>query len=265
MRDLVLGPQDRILVWDGCLNVRDLGGHPATGGCRTRWRALVRADDLCRLTPAGREAVVAYRLRTVVDIRFPSEVARAAHPFAGPAAEPSSPTYLNIPVNAGRDPAADAALAAAFGAATTRAEANRLELDANRVGSARIVAAVAQARPGGVVVHCHAGHGRTGLAVALMLAVVGVPGQAIADDYALSTDSLDESYARWLAERADANAVEAEALRRQSSAEPEAMLQTLAYLVRRYGGAHDYLLGGGATHADLEALKTRLLESLSPP
>jgi protein tyrosine/serine phosphatase len=173
--------------------------------------------------------------------------------------------YLNIPVNAGRDPATDPHLAAAFGAATTRAEANQLELDANRVGFARIVSAVGRARRGGVVVHCHAGHGRTGLAVALMLAVVGVADQVIAEEYALSTYSLDESYARWLAERADVNAVEAEALRRQSTAEPEAMLNALDYLVGRYGDAHDYLIGGGGTQADLKALRMRLLEPASRP
>ena len=81
-------PRDRILHWDGCLNVRDLGGYlSSTQSRRTRWRALIRSDDLCRLTPAGLAAVVAYGIRTIVDIRFPSEVARAAHPFS---AEPEA-------------------------------------------------------------------------------------------------------------------------------------------------------------------------------
>ena len=253
-------PPDRILHWDGCLNIRDLGGYPATHARRTRWRALVRSDDLCRLTPDGRDAVVAYGIRTVIDIRFPSEVKQAIHPFSGFSADPNSPNYLNIPVNAGRDPARDGDLSGAFAGTCSRAAANRLELDANRIGFARIISAIARARPGGVVVHCRAGHGRTGIAVALVLAVAGVPDQVIADEYALSSESLDETYARWLADQANVNAVEAEAFRRQAAAEPQAMLQTLDYVVGRYGSARDYLRGGGATPEDLDALIARLLE-----
>ena len=251
--------RDRLLDWDACLNVRDLGGYPAVDGGRTRWGALVRADNLCRLTPVGRQALLDYGIRTVVDIRFPSELARAPHPFAAPASDPTAPAYVNIPVNAGRNPSVDTELAAAFAEAPTRAEANRLELDANRVGFARIATGVARARPGGVVVHCDAGHGRTGIAVAVMLSAVGVPDQFIAEDYALSAPSLDELYARWVANQVEANRVEAEALRRQSSADPAAMLDTLEYLVERYGGAEAYLIGGGLRPDDLESLRVRLL------
>ena len=106
------------------------------------------------------------------DIRFPSEVKQATHPFSGFSADPNSPNYLNIPVNAGRDPARDGDLSGAFAGTCSRAAANRLELDANRIGFARIISAVARARPGGVVVHCRAGHGRTGTAVALVMVSV---------------------------------------------------------------------------------------------
>jgi hypothetical protein len=50
----------RELVWEGCLNVRDLGGYPAIGGGQTRWGALIRADTLSRLTPAGQAALADY-------------------------------------------------------------------------------------------------------------------------------------------------------------------------------------------------------------
>ncbi|WP_203834165.1 tyrosine-protein phosphatase [Actinoplanes campanulatus] len=44
---------DRHLDWDGCCNVRDLGGLPARGGRAVRHGAVVRADSLDRLSPAG--------------------------------------------------------------------------------------------------------------------------------------------------------------------------------------------------------------------
>jgi hypothetical protein len=49
---------DRVLNWDACLNVRDLGGLRTKDGRTIRWGALVRSDLLCRLTEAGRRGPV---------------------------------------------------------------------------------------------------------------------------------------------------------------------------------------------------------------
>lgn len=65
--------QRRTLTWDGCLNVRDLGGLPTATGGRTRHRAVVRADNLDRLTAEGWEALRAYGIRTVIDLRNADE------------------------------------------------------------------------------------------------------------------------------------------------------------------------------------------------
>jgi len=51
---------DRILRWDGCVNVRDLGGLPLAGGGETAYRVVVRADWLPGLNEAGRRALVEY-------------------------------------------------------------------------------------------------------------------------------------------------------------------------------------------------------------
>src|SRR5262249_47969420 len=63
----------RHLDWAGCVNVRDLGGLPTSDGRTTRWRAVVRADNLDRLTPQGWAALDAYGVRTVVDLREDEE------------------------------------------------------------------------------------------------------------------------------------------------------------------------------------------------
>src|SRR5262245_14472863 len=55
----------RHLPWDACYNIRDVGGYTTADGGQIRWRALVRADNLCRLTPAGRAALVDYGVRTI--------------------------------------------------------------------------------------------------------------------------------------------------------------------------------------------------------
>jgi hypothetical protein len=200
-----------------------------------------------------------YGIRTVIDIRFPDEVAAEPHPFRAPSAD--GVLYLHLPVNAGQDPAQGAAISAAFTAARTRAEANLLELDTNPIGFARIGAAFARAPAGGVVIHCHGGKDRTGIAVALLLSLVGVPDEVIAADYALSSESIGPLVEPspgvdhpgsdpWWAQP-----------QHYRDCEPQAMLATLAHLRSQHGGAEAYLRRGGATAADLEAATRRLQAS----
>ena len=49
---------ERNLDWQGCYNVRDLGGLPLADGGQTRWGSIIRADVLGRLTEAGKQAAL---------------------------------------------------------------------------------------------------------------------------------------------------------------------------------------------------------------
>jgi protein-tyrosine phosphatase len=72
----------RRLDWAALVNARDVGGYPTTDGRSIRWGALVRSDSLSSLTPAGRDALIACGVRTVIDLRMPMEIERAPNPFA---------------------------------------------------------------------------------------------------------------------------------------------------------------------------------------
>src|SRR3954452_62820 len=95
------------LAWDACYNVRDLGGYPTERGGRIRPQALVRADNLCRLTPTGQAALRAYGIRTVIDLRLPYELEVDPNPFAVQQEPAAGPRYLNLPL---LDPETDAAI-----------------------------------------------------------------------------------------------------------------------------------------------------------
>ena len=47
---------------------------------------------------------------------------------------------------------------------------------------AKAIAAVTEASPGGVVIHCHAGKERTGIVAALVLSLAGVPDETVAEE-----------------------------------------------------------------------------------
>lgn len=253
-------PVSRVLPWEACFNVRDVGGYPTDSGGRTRWRSLVRADNLRRLTPAGRAALADYGVATVIDLRAPFERQIDPSPFATGPAPPGAPVYLTIPIldSKGRD----AAVAAAIDTAPTVEAMYRLLLDRCREQIGTVIRAIAAAPDGGVLVYCHAGKDRTGLIAALLLAVAGVRTSTIARDYALSDTYLRPLYDAQLRDERDAE--KRLALARQlysplNEAAPRTMTATIAGLDERYGGVSGYLRGAGVAEADLERLRARTL------
>jgi protein-tyrosine phosphatase len=238
----------RRLAWDDCANARDLGGYPAGDGRQTRWGAVVRSDSLAALTPAGRDALLAYGVRTVVDLRLPSEIERRPNPFAEPGAHGIA--YTNVSI---LDPAAD------FPPDTlTLAENYLWSLDHFGGLVATAMTAIANAPDGGVLVHCAAGKDRTGLIAALLLGLVGVPDQTIAADYALTAECLRPRDQEWL-EHGPGDRAEREALLVRYAPRAEVMLEVLDRLRQRHGGVEAYLRHAGVTADDLDRLRARLL------
>jgi protein-tyrosine phosphatase len=244
----------RLLQWQDCLNVRDVGGYPTQDGRQTRLGALVRADNLYQLTSAGRAALLDYGVRTIVDLRFREEIGRQPNPFAQPEVRNGKITYLNLPPVDDTDSTVEAAM----NGAQSMQERYCLALDYGRERTAKIATAIAEAAEGGVLVHCHAGRDRTGRLVALLLALVGVPDETIAQDYALSDLYLQPLYDELMKSESDPGAHEA--LAGQIAEAPGMMLNVLSYLETKYGGAEGYLRGGGITEERLEKLKRRLVE-----
>ena len=50
--------------------------------------------------------------------------------------------------------------------------------------------AIAEAPPGGVAIHCHAGKDRTGIVAALLLSAAGIAPEAIVEDFVESRARL---------------------------------------------------------------------------
>jgi protein-tyrosine phosphatase len=233
----------RLLQFPGLLNARELGGHPTLDGATTRWRSLLRSDDLVQLTPEGVQALAAYGVRTVVDLRWPAEVAARPHPLA---LGEQDVRYHQISLLAG-----DAMEWASLSGACTKEMWKCAVLEHMRPQLTKVLDIIANAADEPLLFHCVAGKDRTGVIAALLLALADVEPEAIAADYAASTAQLAEAYVSRYAD-----------LRREEILEAlrcpeEGVHNMLAYLAQ-YGGAAGYLSAIGLSDAMIDRLRARL-------
>jgi protein-tyrosine phosphatase len=229
---------ERVLRWDGCVNVRDLGGLPLTGGGETAYRVVVRADSLPGLTDAGRRALVDYRVSLVVDLRGEQE-------------EDDIPD--DVPVPRLRLPMNPRGLEAAWNWPSMR-EAYLELADHYRGRLAQALTALGDADPPAAI-HCAGGRDRTGIACGMALWLAGVEPEAIAADHALSDESWAPYNGEWLAEARD----DEERARRARILRPAGgTLAEVLQEIEERDGIRNRLLAAGADGASLDRLVARL-------
>jgi protein-tyrosine phosphatase len=230
--------RERVLVWDGCVNVRDLGGLPLEGGGETSFGVLVRADSIGALTDAGWSALRDYGVTTAVDLRGEHELEqldRRVRPIQ----------IVSVPISPRTGPG---------WSWPSMLEAYLGVLEEFRPQFAAALAAAAEAEPP-VLIHCQGGRDRTGLLVALVLRCAGVDPVTIAADHAISDGSWAPYNIAWFAEAAD----EEERARRRRVATPagRTMVEVLDNVDRQYGGPRKFLAGVPGDHLDRLVLRLR--------
>jgi protein-tyrosine phosphatase len=267
----------RWISLDGTANTRDLGGLPTTDGGRTLPGRVLRSDNLQTLSEADvRLLVEEIGLREVIDLRTSAEVllegrgplrsrpevvhrhftllperGQYTDVFAAEDDEvpdlPSGWLESVLPRQvAETDEGEPPPVRSYLGYLTHRPEA---VVEALRALSAPV--------DGASVVHCAAGKDRTGVVVALSLAVAGVPHDEIAIDYGLSGDVIDAIVARLAATTTYGGDME----RRDTSAHAprrETMDRVLEILDERFGGPIGWLEAHGFGADEQAALRARL-------
>ena len=187
------------LAWDGCFNVRDLGGLETASGGRTRRGAVVRADNVRRLTAAGWQAALDHGVRRLVDLRFEGEEP----------GEPGPPDGVEVVVVSLLRPEHDPEVERAFDERMRDADdiasvfasgyIRTLLESPGRVAAA--VAAVADADASREASSSTASRARTARASSRrsLLGVAGVPDEIVAADYAESDANMTSLFGDWIA------------------------------------------------------------------
>ncbi|HEY3503849.1 MAG TPA: tyrosine-protein phosphatase [Actinocatenispora sp.] len=241
--------QGRCVPFSAVFNFRDLGGYEAAGGSRVRSGVVYRSDGLFRLTEADLGRFTGLRVRSVIDLRRVDEIGKDGRV---PAVEGLA--YHNVCLQTTAWTAVDVQpaamgefLAARYGEIADEA------VTGSMAAVLRLIAD--DAAGGGTVFHCTAGKDRTGVVAAVVLALLGVPDETIAEDYAASQAS-EEQYFAW---RARQRPDEPPVIGNGNAAPAEAILTFLAALRMRYGSVAGYVERAGLDRAGRAALRARLL------
>jgi len=243
----------RSLQWDGCVNVRDLGGVPTADGGHTRFDAFVRADNVRKLSETGWADLYEHGVRRIVDLRWPEELAEdVPHEVHIDVVHISLLGELDPEFIDDIDDYIDAEDPAGY---WSSAYTSILEEHHENFG--RTLAAIADAPDGVVLFHCAGGKDRTGLVAALLLRLAGAEIDDVAADYALSEANLATGPQTWI----ESSRNDAERRRRtfMQQTPAEAMTRALEALDEQYGDVRAYLRAGGVTDEQLDRLEGRLV------
>lgn len=240
---------ERHIALENALNFRDVGGYRTAEGHHVRWRRLFRAGGLSTLSPADLDVLRDLGIATVLDLRSTAEWESGRFPV-----EHLAVTLHHLPVveeilDPTRYQVAEGMMAARYQEVA--------DIGASAIAQAISIVADADTHP--IVVHCLAGKDRTGIVVALVLALLGVADETVAEDYALSNLAMAA-----LRERAELDALprlrSADVSDEVFSARPSNMTTLLDSLRATHGSIEDYVISAGVKPEAIDSLRAGLLE-----
>ena len=243
-------PDDRHIALEGAVNFRDLGGYRTVDGRSTRWGSLFRADDVSRLSRSDRAVVRSLGVATVIDLRSRAEVEAERFPV-----DEIPVGFHHLPLIGNLPGFAEYLNGPGWFAGHYLDIARR-----SGIQIARAVAIVSTPGSCPVIVHCAAGKDRTGVLVALLLALLGVPDETIAQDYALSAQAMDAHLGRLLARLPDHEEEIRSVAATMLSATPTNILALLDGVRAENGSVEGYAAAHGAGAGVVAALQEQLLE-----
>jgi len=233
-------------------NFRDAGGVSTADGHEVATQKLYRSDNLGSLTDDDVSKYMELGIRTVVDLRPPSEIEE----WGGPAPDWASENWVNVAL---KNPAwLPEDYSPELGHIDYMVSRYRelLGMSGEEIVAAIRVIANPAAPP--VVVHCLGGRDRTGVIIAFIMDMLGVSDEEIYEGYQL-TEVAHQRRKDWerINEPSKAAIDEPDYHTKTPS---EVLRQVLTGVREQYGSVQGYLEHHGFTAADLNDLRRTYLK-----
>jgi hypothetical protein len=222
-------------------NLHDLGGIATPGG-EIRPGRLFRSANPDDLSASGWLEVHAHGIRTIVDLRNDYEVSPST-------SRPADLAIVRCPI----EDQSDDEFMAVWGDRLGSPEYYPAVLRRWPKLVSDAVGAIADAAPGGVLVHCMAGRDRTGMITAMILELLGVERDAIAQNYARSVREIDAWWRIHGGPQGSMTDSELDDFARIAAVQLNDFLDDVP--------VREYLVGAGMTSAQLARINSRLLDA----
>lgn len=253
---------DRMKGLEGVTNFRDIGGYRTADGRHVRTGKVFRSGALHRLTDKDQAFMQEIGLKLVCDLRSQQEIQEE------PDRLPANAEYLHLPLDTDEDNERWERLRALLFnrrklMTIMPAFYTQIIIERNARLYGNLLRHLADSHNLPAIMHCTAGKDRTGVGVALILSVLGVPEETIIADYSLSNlyYAAFSAYGERVVRSLGWLGIRGEHLQPLLIANPATLRTALEHIHTKYGTVEQYLLtAAGMTEADLAGLRANLLE-----
>jgi protein-tyrosine phosphatase len=239
----------------GAVNFRDVGGYLTRDGRRVRYGRIYRSDSLCHLDDEDHELLLSLGLRVICDFRVHGE--RRLRPDRLPPQHSISLQDLSMLPRGSKEmwQALNDCSITHAGMIEEMRQHYRLFVLEHSERFRQMFDLLLDDANLPILLHCASGKDRTGFAVSLVLAALGVDWEAILHDYMVS-DRYRRDVAQLNAEAARSDAVTA-----LQQADARYLAAGYSAIIDRWGGIDAYFAQElGLDEVRRAALQDRLLE-----
>ena len=244
----------RHLELEGTCNTRDIGGYATRDGRQTRWGRLLRSDSLHNLSSDSQQVLLDYGLRSVLDLRKSAEMQNKRNVFFGS----NSLQYFHQNMVGDTLIRERESIPASLDYVEHMRWSYSVVLDRRESHIHDTLCLLGQRGTLPALVHCAGGTERTGLIIALVLGIAGVPEETIAADFALTARL---TYLPYLADHPDLSPATYTLEDHQNrQCRPDTMLAVLRTLEERYCGVVGYARNIGMSEDQILSLREAIVE-----
>jgi len=252
----------RLIQLEQSINIRDLGGYTGLDGRQTKWKKIIRSEELSHLSDNDIKDLEALGIKHVIDFRGESKATKL------PDKIPKTADYLHIPLLAELPyTPADIDYGDPTGIDTFMRKIYRYQVENRAVDFAKVLKLLTKADAYPILYHCTNGKDRTGIMTAFILLICGVSEDTIISDYTLTNLTFDEAFdvlGSLLTESYQNSntlpSIDKNKLRDFFGVKPAWLKIVLDYITEQYGTVEKYFKANtDLTDTDFEAIRENML------